>query len=64
MLEKSKTLTRYPGLVAVVCLAMSAPAAYAIDLNALTINGYFIAKPVRIAELERVLRTWTSTHPN
>ncbi len=24
----------------------------------------FIAKPVRIAELERVLRTWTSTHPN
>ena len=22
----------------------------------------FIAKPVRIAELERVLRTWTSTH--
>lgn len=24
----------------------------------------FIAKPVRIAELQRVLRTWTSTHPN
>ncbi len=40
MLEKSKTLTRYPGLVAGVCLALSAPAAYAIDLNALTINGY------------------------
>jgi len=40
VLEKSKTLTRYPGLVVAVCLALSALAAYAIDLNALTINGY------------------------